>query len=61
MNEAEYYASEFTDTQIDALADAGQCYLNESGFYLMPTREEIDKMAVEGEAIIFVERILKLI
>jgi hypothetical protein len=48
-NEAEYYASEFTDAQIDTMADAGDFYLEESGFCLMPTKAEIEKMMVEGE------------
>ena len=38
--EAEYYASEFTDAQIDTMADAGDFYLEESGFCLMPTKVE---------------------
>jgi hypothetical protein len=40
--EAKYYASEFTDAQIDTMADAGDFYLKESGFYLMPTKAEIE-------------------
>jgi pyruvate/2-oxoglutarate dehydrogenase complex dihydrolipoamide dehydrogenase (E3) component len=47
--EAEYYASEFTDAQIDTMADAGDFYLEESGFCLIPTKAEIEKMMVEGE------------
>jgi hypothetical protein len=31
------------------MADAGDFYLKESGFYLMPTKAEIEKMMVEGE------------
>lgn len=27
MNDAQYYASEFTDVELDALADAGEFYL----------------------------------
>ena len=41
------YASEFTDAQIDTMADAGDFYLEESGFCLMPTKAEIEKMMVE--------------
>ena len=33
MNDAQYYASEFTDAELDALADAGEFYLEESGFF----------------------------
>ena len=32
MNESEYYAGEFTDTDLNVLADAGEFYLDESGF-----------------------------
>jgi hypothetical protein len=47
--EAKYYASEFTDAQIDTMAAAGDFYLKESGFYLLPTKAEIETMMVEGE------------
>jgi len=45
MNEEEYYATELTDAEIDALADAGEFYLDESGFFLMPTQKEMQKLA----------------
>ncbi len=51
MNEGEYYATEITDAEIDAQADSGECYLDESGFYFMPTREDIRLMMIEGERI----------
>jgi hypothetical protein len=47
--EAEYYASEFTDAQIDTIADVGDFCLEESGFSLMPTKAEMEKMMIEGE------------
>jgi hypothetical protein len=37
MNESENYAGEFSDDKLDTLAEAGEFYLEESGFYLMPT------------------------
>jgi hypothetical protein len=42
MNESEYCAGEFTDADLDALADAGEFYLDESGFrlWLRRTRAE---------------------
>jgi hypothetical protein len=56
--EAEYYASEFSDAQIDTMADAGDFYLKESGFYLMPTKAEIEKMMVEGEGYLWLKEVL---
>jgi len=32
MSESEYYATEFADADLDALADGGEYYLEESGF-----------------------------
>jgi hypothetical protein len=40
MNEFQYYSGEFTDADLDVLADAGEFYLHESGFFLIPTQKE---------------------
>jgi hypothetical protein len=48
MSESDCYAGEFTDREIDAVADAGDFYLDESGFFLMPTQEEMRKLVDEG-------------
>jgi hypothetical protein len=56
MNESEYYASEFSDADLDALADAGEFYLNESGFFLMPTQKEMRELAEMGERLLFMDR-----
>ena len=42
MNEGEYYATETTDAEIDAQADSGEFFLDESGFYFMPTARTYD-------------------
>ena len=55
MNEAEYYTSEFTQAELDALADAGEFYLEETGFSMMPTLEEMKILAKEGDALLFIE------
>ncbi len=55
MNEAEYYASEFTDAKIDALADAGEFYLEEWGFSKMPTQEEMKILAIEGKTLLLLD------
>ena len=49
MNESEYYASEITDAELDRLADSGDFYLDESGFYMMPTQGEMQEMADMGD------------
>ena len=55
MSESEYYTSEFTDADLDALADAGEYYLKDSGFYEMPTQEEIKEMRQVAEALLFID------
>jgi hypothetical protein len=55
MNESEYYSGEFTDAHLNALADAGDFYLDESGFFLMPTQGEMQKLAEMGETLLVIE------
>ena len=55
MNESEYYATEFRDADLDALADGGDYYLEESGFHEMPTQKEINEMRRAGEALLFID------
>jgi hypothetical protein len=55
MNESEYYAGEFTDDTLDAMAEAGEFYLEESGFYAMPTPEEMQKLARMGAILLLIE------
>jgi hypothetical protein len=58
MSESDYYAGEFTDREIDAVADAGDFYLDESGFFLMPTQEEMRKLVDEGDVMLTCEELL---
>ena len=60
MNEPEYYASEITDAELDRLADGGEFYLDESGFYMMPTQEEIQEMADMGDTLSFIDWFMTL-
>ena len=60
MSESEYYAGEFSDDTLDALAEAGEFYLDESGFYAMPTLEEMRKLAKMGETLLFIKKYKKL-
>ena len=48
MNEQEYYASEITDQQIDAIADAGDFHLDEQGFQYRLRPGEISALCAEG-------------
>jgi FtsP/CotA-like multicopper oxidase with cupredoxin domain len=51
MNESAYYSGEFADADLDALSDAGEFYLDESGFFLMPTRKEMQELAQMGKTL----------
>jgi hypothetical protein len=55
MSESEYYAGEFNDAELDALADAGEFYLEKSGFYQMPGLAELQSMAEAGEALLLID------
>jgi hypothetical protein len=55
MNESEYYAGEFTDTDLNVLADTGEFYLDESGFFLMPTQREMQQLAEMGDKLLFID------
>ena len=55
MSESDYYAGEFTNREIDAVANAGDFYLDESSFFLMPTQEGMRKLADEGIVILTCE------
>jgi hypothetical protein len=52
MTEAEYWANEVTDAQLDVQADAGLYHLNEDGFFEQPTDAEIDRAAYRGERLL---------
>jgi hypothetical protein len=53
VNESEYYASEITDAELDAMADAGEIYLEEAGYNYRPTFAELDQMIKEGMHYVF--------
>ena len=59
MNESEYYASEIADSEIDALADAGEFYLDENGFYFTPSQAEIDRLVRDGKILLLIQQTLK--
>jgi hypothetical protein len=49
------FSSEFTDADLDALADADEYCLEDAGFYEMPTQREIEEMRQVGEALLFID------
>ena len=55
MNESEYYAGEFNDSDLDSLADTGEFYLDESAFFFMPTQKEMQQLAEMGNALLVVD------
>ena len=55
MNESEYYSGEFTDADLGVLADAGEFYLHESGFFLIPTQKEMQELAKMGKTLLFID------
>jgi hypothetical protein len=55
MDESNYLAGEFTDEFLDAQADAGDYLLDEQGFQYWPTQDEMKKLALEGESLLFID------
>ena len=55
MSESEYYTGEFTDTDLNALADVGELYLDEAGFFLMPTQKEMQELAQMGNTLLLID------
>jgi len=56
MTESDYYAREFDDADLAALADSGEYYLDESSFFLMPTQNEMQELAEIGDTLLFLDR-----
>ena len=52
MTEEESWASEMRGSDLDAAADAGNCFLEESGFSSMPTQAEMQRMAQKGKILL---------
>jgi hypothetical protein len=60
MSEEEYFASEFSDAELGAAADAGLFHLEEEGFFLRPTQAEIQKMVQEGLTYLLPPRVIPI-
>jgi hypothetical protein len=52
MSSEEYYASEFSDDYLDAQADAGDYFLDESAFYFRLNSAEVSELVQEGEILL---------
>ena len=57
MSSDEYYASEFSDDYLDAQADAGDYFLEKSGFYFRLDPAEVSALVLEGARLLLVDSI----
>jgi hypothetical protein len=55
LQREENYAGEFSDSDLNALADAGELYLDESAFFFMPTQKEMQQLAEMGNTLLVVD------
>jgi hypothetical protein len=55
MDEINYLSGEFTDEFLHAQADTGDYLLDEEGFQYRPTQDEMKKLALEGQSLLFVD------
>jgi hypothetical protein len=55
MNESKYLSGEFTDEFLRAQADAGNYLLDEEGFQYRPTQDDMKKLALEGQSLLFID------
>jgi hypothetical protein len=58
MSSEEYYAAEFSDEYLDAQADAGDYFLDESGFYFRLNSAEVSELVREGEVLLRSDELL---
>jgi hypothetical protein len=55
MNEINYLSGEFTDDFLHAQADAGDCLLDKEGFLYQLTQDEMKKLVLEGQSLLFID------
>jgi hypothetical protein len=55
MNEMNYLSGEFTDDFLHAQADVGDYILDEECFRYRPTQDEMKKLALEGQSLLFID------
>jgi hypothetical protein len=55
MDESNYQAGEFTDEFLHAQADSGDYLLDKQGFQYWLTQDEMKKLALEGQSLLFID------
>jgi hypothetical protein len=55
MNEINNRSDEFTDDFLRGQADAGDYLLEVEGFQYRPTQDEMKKLVLEGQALLFLD------
>ena len=55
MNESNYLSGEFMDEFLHEQADAGDYFLDDEGFQYRPTQHEMQKLALEGQSLLFID------
>ena len=57
MSENDYLGGELADEFLQAQADAGDYFLEEEGYEYRPTQHEIQMLALQGRALLFIDSI----
>ena len=55
MNESNYLSGEITDEFLHAQAQVGDSLLDEEGFQYRPTQNEMQMLALTGQALLFID------
>ena len=55
MNEMNYLSGEFSDEFLHTQADIGDYLLDEEGFQYRLTQDEMQRLALEGQALLFID------
>jgi len=55
MNEINYLSGEFSDEFLHTQADVGDYLLDEEGFQYRLTQDEMKRLALEGQALLFID------
>jgi hypothetical protein len=55
MNEMNYLSGEFSDEFLHTQADIGDYLLDEEGFQYRLTQDEMKRLALEGQALLFID------
>ena len=50
-----YYAGEYSDAELHAIADAGEFHLDKDGFVIQLTDAQLDRLADHGQRLLDVE------